>query len=140
MPNKLPSWPRPAPLILLTLALLLAVACLTPPGRLGLRFFGLGIKNGEADSRSGITYATDDVGLRLFRNSTDWAPGDQELVRLVFAASPPASRRYASLFQLGYRCGSVGSLFWLVLVLIAVLLSTLLFLRNRRERAKRTSL
>lgn len=120
-------------------ALLLAVVCLTPPGRLGLQFFGLGIKHGAADNRSGITYATDDVGLRLFRNSNDWTPGDAELIRLVIVASPVVSRRYAFLYMVGYRCGAAGPLFWLALVLIVGLLGLALFYRSRLGRAKQAS-
>ncbi len=140
MSAKPPSWLRPVQIILLMLALLLAVVWLTPKGRLGIQSFGLGIKHGAADSRSGITYTTDDVGWRIFRNSNDWTPGDQDLVWGLAAASPPLSRRYSSLFQLGYRCGAAGPLFWLALVLLAVLLVLTLFYGNRHGRAKRTSL
>ncbi len=139
MTDKLPFWPRPARIILLTLALLLAVVCLIPQGRLGVRFFVLGIRHGAADSRSGIAYATDAVGWRIVRNGADWTPGDQELVRLLFSASPTAASRYTSLFQLGYKCGTAGALFWLALLLIVVLLSLTLLDRNRREHARLTS-
>lgn len=130
MPEKLLSWLRPARIILLTLALLLAVICLIPQGRLGARFFGLGMRHGASDSRSGMTYATDGVGWRIVRNGADGTSGDMELVRLLFAASPAVSSRYASLFQLGYKCGAAGALFWLALLLIVVLLGAVLYYRK----------
>lgn len=45
MPDKLPVRPRPARMILLMLALLLAGVCLIPQGRLGVRFVVLGMRH-----------------------------------------------------------------------------------------------
>ena len=117
------------------LILMSAVVCLSAEGRFRLNLFAFGVRHGIEDKQTGITYATDSPGWRVFRNGERWTQGDKLLVDRMVTDPPAASRREASIFMAGYNCG-YHSVIGGIVVALAVVIVVFYSVRGQRHRAK----
>lgn len=139
MPGKKPSGQWLVWLTLATFAVITALAVGMPEGQARLRFFALGMRCGAEDRQSGITYASDAPGLKVWRSSFTWTPNDKALLLRFFASSPEEETRAVSAFMAGYKCGFMPPVYWLAISLPLVLL-VVVIVRRRAGRAAKGSL
>jgi len=120
-------------IVLTCLIITSAIICLSAEGRFRLHLFEFGVRHGIEDKQTGITYATDAPGLKVFRNSERWTQGDKLLVYRMMADPLAASRRESSIFMTGYNCGYYSVV---VGIVVAVVIVVFYSMHSQRHRAK----